>query len=77
MPQNNKRKGKQQYEEPNRRSWNQQNIDKLMVNVGKTDRIIKLEQQMEKFLNMLQKLNERVLNLKINYINHMDGAFNE
>ncbi|CAB4432037.1 unnamed protein product [Rhizophagus irregularis] len=72
VPQNNKGKGKQQYEEPNKRLWNQQNIDKPTVNVGEIDRINKLEQQMEKFLSMLQKLNERVSNLEINYINHTD-----
>ncbi|PKB95524.1 hypothetical protein RhiirA5_436559 [Rhizophagus irregularis] len=67
-----KGKGKQQEtQEPVRKPWNQQNINPTPVN-NEGDRLDRLEQQMEKFMNMIQRLNERVSNLKINHINQAE-----
>ncbi|EXX73853.1 hypothetical protein RirG_056580 [Rhizophagus irregularis DAOM 197198w] len=64
-----KGKGKQQEtQEPVRKPWNQQNINPTPIN-NEGNRLDRLEQQMEKFMNMIQRLNERVSNLKINHIN--------
>ena len=67
-----KGKGKQQETyEPIRKPWNQQNINTTPIN-NESDRLDRLEQQMEKFMNMIQRLNERVSNLEINYINQAE-----
>ncbi|CAB4382625.1 unnamed protein product [Rhizophagus irregularis] len=64
-----KGKGKQQeIREPVRKPWNQQNINPTPVN-NESDRLDRLERQLEKFMNMIQRLNERVSNLEINHIN--------
>ncbi|CAB4406686.1 unnamed protein product [Rhizophagus irregularis] len=71
-----KGKGKQQEtQEPIRKPWNQQNINPTPVN-NESNRLDRLEQQMEKFMNMLQKLNERVSNLEINHINQAEFLSN-
>ncbi|CAB5358457.1 unnamed protein product [Rhizophagus irregularis] len=67
-----KGKGKQQEtQEAVRKSWNQQNINPTPVN-NEGDRLDRLERQMEKFMNMIQRLNERVSNLEINHINQAE-----
>ncbi|CAB5186588.1 unnamed protein product [Rhizophagus irregularis] len=58
-------------QEPVRKPWNQQNINPTPVN-NEGDRLDRLEQQMEKFMNMIQRLNERVSNLEINHINQAE-----
>ncbi|CAB4375924.1 unnamed protein product [Rhizophagus irregularis] len=64
-----KGKGKQQEtREPIRKPWNQQIINLTPVN-NESDRLDRLERQLEKFMNMIQRLNERVSNLEINHIN--------
>ncbi|RGB28291.1 hypothetical protein C1646_673318 [Rhizophagus diaphanus] len=55
------------------------NINKLSVNINannENDKITKLEQQMDKFMDLLKKLNERVSNLEINYINQAEPQNN-
>ncbi|PKK58495.1 hypothetical protein RhiirC2_796203, partial [Rhizophagus irregularis] len=70
------RKRKQQEtREPVRKPWNQQNINPTPVN-NKGDRLDRLERQMEKFMNMIQRLNERVSNLEINHINQAEMLSN-
>ncbi|PKK56678.1 hypothetical protein RhiirC2_799532 [Rhizophagus irregularis] len=67
-----KEKEKQQEtQEPVRKPWNQQNINPTPVN-NEGDRLDRLERQMEKFMNMIQRLNERVSNLEINHINQAE-----
>ncbi|GBC43778.2 RNA-directed DNA polymerase from mobile element jockey-like [Rhizophagus irregularis DAOM 181602=DAOM 197198] len=67
-----KGKGKQQEtQEPVRKPWNQQNINPTPVN-NESDRLDRLERQMEKFINMIQRLNERISNLEINHINQAE-----
>ncbi|GBC23928.1 hypothetical protein GLOIN_2v1769705 [Rhizophagus irregularis DAOM 181602=DAOM 197198] len=58
-------------QEPVRKPWNQQNINPTPVN-NEGDRLDRLERQMEKFMNMIQRLNERVSNLEINHINQAE-----
>ncbi|PKY34494.1 hypothetical protein RhiirB3_454262 [Rhizophagus irregularis] len=71
-----KGKGKQQEtREPVRKPWNQQNINPTPVN-NEGDRLDRLERQMEKFMNMIQRLNERVSNLEINHINQAEMLSN-
>uniref|UniRef100_U9SQH4 Uncharacterized protein n=1 Tax=Rhizophagus irregularis (strain DAOM 181602 / DAOM 197198 / MUCL 43194) TaxID=747089 RepID=U9SQH4_RHIID len=47
------------------------NINPTPVN-NEGDRLDRLERQMEKFMNMIQRLNERVSNLEINHINQAE-----
>ncbi|CAB4384278.1 unnamed protein product [Rhizophagus irregularis] len=71
-------KGKEKQQEtqkPVRKPWNQQNINPTPVN-NEGDRLDRLERQMEKFMNMIQKLNERVSNLEINHINQAEMLSN-
>ncbi|POG75891.1 hypothetical protein GLOIN_2v1769705 [Rhizophagus irregularis DAOM 181602=DAOM 197198] len=71
-----KGKGKQQEtREPVRKPWNQQNINPTPVN-NEGNRLDRLERQMEKFMNMIQRLNERVSNLEINHINQAEMLSN-
>ncbi|CAB5201957.1 unnamed protein product [Rhizophagus irregularis] len=71
-----KGKGKQQEtREPVRKPWNQQNINPTPVN-NEGDRLDRLERQMVKFMNMIQRLNERVSNLEINHINQVEMLSN-
>ncbi|CAB4386275.1 unnamed protein product [Rhizophagus irregularis] len=51
------------------------NINPTPVN-NKGDRLDRLERQMEKFINMIQRLNERVSNPEINHINQAEMLSN-
>ncbi|GBC29906.2 hypothetical protein GLOIN_2v1769705 [Rhizophagus irregularis DAOM 181602=DAOM 197198] len=51
------------------------NINPIPVN-NEGDRLDRLERQMEKFMNMIQRLNERVSNLEINHINQAEMLSN-
>ncbi|CAB4396737.1 unnamed protein product [Rhizophagus irregularis] len=51
------------------------NINPTPVN-NEGDRLDRLERQMEKFMNMIQRLNERISNLEINHINQAEMLSN-